>query len=94
MIKIDFKGNQIDFWKAIFFAINQKIPMHSVLEQAFEQKVLVDSNNNLLLNFLEFLKFNKNHPKSQLMQDLFAAFILQNKSSNTFLEFGATDGLS
>ena len=93
MIKIDFKTN-ITFWTATNFCIKNKIKLSICLEQAYEQKVLIDDDNDLLLNFIKFLKINNNNSTSQLMQDLFAIFIIQKNFHKTFLEFGATDGIS
>ena len=93
MIKIDFKTN-VTFWTVTNFCIKNKIKLSICLEQAYEQKVLKDDDNDLLLNFIKFLKINNNNSTSQLMQDLFAIFIIQKNFHKTFLEFGATDGIS
>ena len=47
-----------------------------------------------LLDFYEFIFKNHNLSKSQLFQDLFTLFIHNEKKQGTFLEFGATDGVS
>ena len=47
-------------------------------------------------NLLKFYNFILKHHKistSQLFQDLFVLFILNQKSNGTFLEFGATNGV-
>ena len=69
-----------------------KIDHSNTLHQAFEQKVLYDKNEELLLKFINFLK-NKTEISSQLYQDMFAEFIVNENHKKTFLEFGATDGL-
>ena len=46
------------------------------------------------LKFYSFLLANANLSKSQLYQDLFVLFIFQEKKNGTFLEYGATDGVS
>ena len=94
MIKINFNGTQIDFWKAVLFSNQKKIPIHGILKQAYDQELLKDENNQLLLKFLNFLEMCKNQTYSQLLQDLFASFVVNKKFDNTFLEFGATDGKS
>ena len=94
MIKINFNGTKIDFWKAVIFSGQKNIPISIILEQAYEQKSLIDENNKLLLKFINFLKTCKSQTFSQLLQDLFASFIINKNFDNTFLEFGATDGKS
>jgi len=92
--KINFNGTKIDFWKAVIFSGQKNIPISIILEQAYEQKSLIDENNKLLLKFINFLKTCKSQTFSQLLQDLFANFIINKNFDNTFLEFGATDGKS
>ena len=92
MTKINFNGTKIDFWKAVIFSGQKNIPISIILEQAYEQKSLIDENNKLLLKFINFLKTCKSQTFSQLLQDLFASFIINKNFDNTFLEFGATDG--
>ena len=92
MTKINFNGTKIDFWKAVIFSGQKNIPISIILEQAYEQKSLIDENNKLLLKFINFLKTCKSQTFSQLLQDLFASFIINKNFDNTFFEFGATDG--
>ena len=94
MIKINFNGTKIDFWKAVVFSRQKDIPISLILEQAYLQKSIIDENNKLLLKFINFLKRSKSRNFSQLLQDLFASFIIDENFSKTFLEFGATDGIS
>ena len=94
MTKINFNGTKIDFWKTVVFSGQKNIPISIILEQAYEQKSLIDENNKLLLKFINFLKTCKSQTFSQLLQDLFASFIINKNFDNTFLEFGATDGKS
>ena len=94
MIKIDFKNDQIDFWKTIIFSKQKKIPVYDILKQAYDQKVLLDINDEILFKFIEHIKNLKNQPYSQILQDVFAYFVVADKFDNTFLEFGATNGLS
>ena len=94
MYKIDFKNNQIDFWKARVISSKEKIDVHEILRQAYDQNVLLDNNSELLSSFVECAKnFRKNY-NAQLLQDIFAAFIIDKKYQKTFLEFGATNGIS
>ena len=94
MIKIDFKNNQIDFWKTITFSKQKKIPVYDILKQAYDQKVLSDLNDELLFKFIEHIKNLNNQPYSQIFQDIFAYFIVANNYDKTFFEFGATNGKS
>lgn len=94
MIKIDFKNKKIDFWRAIVFSIQKKIPIYPILKQAFDQKVLFDKNEKMLHQFIESFKNLKNQPQSQIFQDIFALFVINENFDKTFLEFGATDGFN
>ena len=93
MYKIDFKNNSIDFWKTVLFSKKNNIPGHIILTQAYEQGLLIEDNKKILLDFIEYIKNFENNFKSQLYQDLFASFIVQNNFDKTFLEFGATNGV-
>ena len=94
MVKIDFKNNQFDFWKTVVFSSKNKIKVYDILKQAYDQKVLVDKNDKILLEFIDYIKNLKTIPHSQIFQDIFASFVIKNEFDNTFLEFGATNGLS
>ena len=94
MIKINFKNNLIDFWSTIVFSRQKKIPVYDILKQAYDQKVLLENNEELLSKFIEYFKSLKNQPRSQIFQDIFASFVIRDKFDKTFLEFGATNGLS
>ena len=94
MQKIDFQNKDTNFWICRNFARKEKYPDSLLLSQAYEQKVLKDDNEDLLVKFINFLKKNQNNKiTSQLYQDMFAAFIVEKNKKKTFLEFGATDGL-
>ena len=54
--------------------------------------MLVDLDKKLLRNFIDHFK-NINEIKSQLYQDVFASFVIENNHDKTFLEFGATNGI-
>ena len=75
------------------FSKKNNIPGHIILTQAYEQGLLIENNKKILLNFIEYIKNFENNFKSQLYQDLFASFIVQNNFDKTFLEFGATNGV-
>jgi FkbM family methyltransferase len=45
-------------------------------------------------NFFKFALSKQHESKSQLFQDLFVLFVLQEKRSGYFIEFGATNGIS
>lgn len=93
MIKIDFKGKPINFCQSAEFSKKKKIHSHLILEQAYDQGVLIDNEKKLLLNFIQFIKKNNHNFKSQLYQDLFASFIIKDNFDKTYLEFGATNGI-
>lgn len=46
-----------------------------------------------LLDFYSYVLKNAKYSSSQLFQDLFAAYVCEGDTSNTFVEFGATDGV-
>ena len=91
MPKIDFK-KYVNFWELASFAKVKNVDISLLLNQAFEQNVLIDENKDLLEKFIISFDSSKDI-KSQLYQDVFASFIVGNKFNKTFLEFGATDGL-
>ena len=92
MIKIDFQNKKTDLFKISNFVRRNNLEHISILDQAFEQDVLVENNKNFLSNFINSIR-NKKDIKSQLYQDMFASFIIGNKFDKTFLEFGATNGI-
>ncbi len=91
MININFHNKETDFWKCKRISDDLKFDHNIALQQAFDQNVLLEQNKNLLLKFIYFLKDKKNI-NSQLYQDIFAEFIVNNSYEKSFLEFGATDG--
>jgi FkbM family methyltransferase len=93
LYKIDFKNTSVDFWKTVTFSKKNNIPGHIILTQAYEQGLLAEDKKKILLNFIEHIRNFENNSKSQLYQDLFASFIVQNDFDKTFLEFGATNGV-
>tara|TARA_B110000114_G_C14972598_1_gene349080 strand:- start:70 stop:900 length:831 start_codon:yes stop_codon:yes gene_type:complete len=92
MTRVDFNNRKVDFFSIISFVRKNNLNHSSVLEQAFQQEVLIDDNKNLLSNFISSIK-NKNDIKSQLYQDVFASFVIGDKFDKTFFEFGATNGI-
>jgi len=94
MLKIDFKNNKVDFWKIVTFSKQKKISVYDIIKQAYDQKVLSDIDDEILFKFIEHIKNLKIQSYSQILQDIFAYFIIENKFDNTFLEFGATNGIS
>ena len=93
MINIDFNNSPVDFWRFANFSRHNKIPSHIIFEQALVKGLIEDSKKNLLERFIKFIKENSKDFKSQLYQDIFAAFIVKDKYEKTFLEFGATNGI-
>ena len=82
----------INFFKVSSYVNQNNLDHGSILKQAYDQKMFVGENKNLLKNFIEhFSKITE--IKSQLYQDVFASFIIDKNFNKTFLEFGATDGL-
>ncbi|MDC1014508.1 FkbM family methyltransferase [Candidatus Pelagibacter sp.] len=84
--------------KTNFYQINKAVKIkklnHSdVLSLALEKKAIFDDNKDLLIKFINHVKKFEFIP-SQLYQDVFASFIVGNRFDKTFLEFGATNGLS
>ena len=93
-MKIDFKNIQINFWRAKLFSIKKKISVSTILEQAYNQRVLVDNNDKMLYEFIQYFNNLKIQFCSQIFQDIFASFLIKDRFDKTFLEFGATDGLN
>ena len=91
MIKVDFHNQKVNLFNIATFAYSKNIEHSLLLREAFNQEALSTDDNELLLNFIESTKDKKNI-KSQLYQDVFAAFIIGEKFDKTFLEFGATNG--
>ena len=82
----------INFFKVSSYVNKNNLDHGSILKQAYDQKMFVGENKNLLKNFIEhFSKITE--IKSQLYQDVFASFIIDKNFNKTFLEFGATDGI-
>lgn len=50
--------------------------------------------SDYFINFYTYFLLNRKKSKSQLFQDLFVLFNFNEKRNGTFLEFGATDGIS
>jgi FkbM family methyltransferase len=91
MKKVTFDKKPTNFFLMLGFCKKFNHDPFNLLQQAVEQNVLFDKNQELLLNFINFIK-NKDI-KSQLFQEMFASFIIENNYQKTFLEFGATDGV-
>jgi len=53
----------------------------------------INQYNEVFLNFYSYLLTNRQLSNSQLFQDLFVLYFLNNKINGTFLEFGATNGV-
>ena len=92
MTRVYFNNRKVGFSSIISFVRKNNLNHSNVLEQAFQQEVLIDDNKNLLSNFISSIK-NKNDIKSQLYQDVFASFVIGDKFDKTFFEFGATNGI-
>ena len=79
MIKIDYQNKKLDFYKISSFARANKLDHINALDQAFEQNVLIEDNKDLLSNFINSIR-NKEDIKSQLYQDMFASFIIGDRT--------------
>ena len=93
MKKIIFPIDNINFVQLAATAKKYNHSDFDLIRQAFDQNVLIKSDNlNLLERFIDSFKDKKNIT-SQIYQDVCASFIIGEKYDKTFLEFGATDGL-
>ena len=93
MLNINFENNTT-FYDLNNFAIANNIDIYALLHTALIKKALVTEEQKLLSNFIESVSDKNKIIKSQLFQDAFAAFIVGDLFDRTFLEFGATDGIS
>ena len=91
MKKINFSRN-VNFWELASFGKVKSLENTYLLNEAFDQNVLVEDNKGFLKKFINHFEKKKNI-SSQLYQDMFASFIVGNKFDKTFLEFGATNGI-
>ena len=71
MFNIDFENKPTNFFQIASFAKRKKLDNYQILKQAFDQNVLPEDNKELLLNFINTLKNQKNF-QSQIYQDIFA----------------------
>jgi len=93
MLNINFEGNPT-LWELVNFAIEHNIDIYALLHTALIKEALVAEEQKLLSNFIESVGDKNKIIKSQLFQDAFASFIVGDLFDKTFLEFGATDGIS
>ena len=85
---------KLDFWQITVHAIQNKVSIYKVLEAAKNKELLILDNEKILLSFINYFKNLKKQHYAQIFQDVFASFVVQNNFEKTFLEFGATDGIS
>ena len=93
MLDINFEGNPT-LWDLINFSTKNNIDIYALLHTAIIKEALFTEEMELLANFIESLRDKSKIVKSQLLQDAFASFIVSDLFDKTFLEFGATDGVS
>ena len=93
MLNINFEGSPT-LWELVNFAIEHNIDIYALLHTALNKGALVTEEQKLLANFIESVGDKNTIIKSQLLQDAFASFIVGDLFDKTFLEFGATDGIS
>ena len=92
MFNIDFKNKPTNFFQISSFSKRKNLDNYQLLKQAFDQKVLPEDNKELLMNFINIFKDQKNF-QSQIYQDICAILAVGENFDKTFLEFGATDGV-
>ena len=93
ILDINFEGN-LTLWDLINFSTKNNIDIYALLHTAIFKEALFTEEMELLSNFIESLRDKSKKIKSQLLQDAFASFIVSDLFDKTFLEFGATDGIS
>ena len=93
MLDINFEGNPT-LWGLINFSTKNNIDIYSLLHTAIIKEALFTEEMELVSSFVESLRDKSKITKSQLLQDAFASFIVSDLFDKTFLEFGATDGMS
>ena len=93
MMNINFEGYP-NFDELRSFAISNNLDIYELLQSALFKEVLIAEEHNLLSNFIKSVSNKNKKIKSQLLQDAFASFIVGDLFDKTFLEFGATDGIS
>ena len=59
MLKINFQNKKTDLFKISNFVRRNNLDHISVLDQAFEQNVLVENNKNFLSNFINSIRNKK-----------------------------------
>tara|TARA_A100001015_G_C14978871_1_gene708533 strand:- start:57 stop:890 length:834 start_codon:yes stop_codon:yes gene_type:complete len=91
MQQVNFK-KKVNLWELATFSKTKNFDSELLLRQAYHKKFLIDKDKLLLNKFIDHFKTKKN-TNSQLYQDIFASFIIENNFDKTFLEFGATNGL-
>ena len=93
MLDIKFDYQEINFYQLNHFATANNVDRFEILSSALIQGVLVAEEQKLLSSFVKSVSGKGKTIKSQLFQDAFVAFIVGDLFDNTFLEFGATDGI-
>ena len=93
MLNINFEGYP-NFVELSDFAISNNLDIYELLQNALFKEVLIAEEHKLLSDFVKSVSNKNKKIKSQLLQDAFASFIVGDLFDKTFLEFGATDGIS
>jgi FkbM family methyltransferase len=93
MLNINFEGNP-NLWELLNSSIEHNIDIYDLCHAAIIKKALFSEESKLLSDFIDSLRNKSKLIRSQLLQDAFAEFIIRDRYSKTFLEFGATDGVS
>ncbi|MBF0368913.1 MAG: tetratricopeptide repeat protein [Magnetococcales bacterium] len=92
--KFSFDGKETNLYAILSYSRSNNVDAYLILDAAFKQDVLMAKEKSLLCGFVGFVKGKSKLIKSQLYQDVFAAYIIGDNFKKTFLEFGATDGVS
>jgi FkbM family methyltransferase len=93
MLNINFEG-KLTFWDLMNFSNEHNIDIYDLCHTALTKEAIFSEEINLLSDFIDSLTNKNNLIQSQLLQDAFASFVIGEKYKKTFLEFGATDGVS
>lgn len=91
---INFNTDRLDFYQIASGAQRHNLEFQPVLQSAARQNLIKVDEADLLKAFVGTVAALTTNSSSQLLQDMFAAYIVGDNHPKTFLEFGATDGVS
>ena len=93
MLNINFGNKSVDLYGLTMFTMQKRLDVFQVIHTAYMQRALAADEKVLLSKFINFLGRHYTSSNAQLFQDAFASCVIANRHPNTFLEFGATDGV-